>query len=159
MFDSHSWSSFRVFIAKNDFLNNMWNQPSLSLGDYTKNKSRCFFARVFVNIDLIFDLPNQILVERSRFTFIVDMTYEKLSLFCSNCKIIGHDLSNCRQLEQNANVSSGVEKIVGTKIQHQHPRVVGAQDGTKALFGLSGRACGGACGSQDGTKDFCSVKA
>ena len=38
---------------------------------------------------------NQILVERSRFAFIIDMKYEKLFLFCSNCKIISHDLSNC----------------------------------------------------------------
>jgi len=30
--------------------------------------------------------------------FIADVKYEKLPLFCLNCKIIGHDLSSCRRL-------------------------------------------------------------
>jgi len=78
-----------------------------------------------VDVNLLYDLPNQILVERLRSTFIVDVKYEKLSLFCSNCKMIGHDLSNCRWLQQDVNVTSGGEKIVGTKIQFYHPKVVG----------------------------------
>jgi len=68
----------------------------LSLDDHTKNKSRGFLARVLVDVDLLFVLPNQILVERSRFAFIDDMECEKLPLICSNYKMIGHDLSNCR---------------------------------------------------------------
>jgi len=68
---------------------------------------------------------------RSRFGFIVDLKYEKLHSFCSNCKMISHDLSNCRQL-QHCQCYFWWEKIVGTKIQqHYRPKVVGAQDGTK----------------------------
>jgi len=53
----------------------------LSLDDYTNNKSQGFFARVLVDVDLLSNFPNQILVEKPRFAFIVDVEYEKLSLF------------------------------------------------------------------------------
>jgi len=46
-----------------------------------------------INTDFLFDLPNQILVERQEIVF-ADVEYEKLSLFCSNCKMISHNLSN-----------------------------------------------------------------
>jgi len=71
----------------------------LSLDDYTNHKYKGFFPCVLVDIDLLSNLPNQILVERPRFAFNVDVEYEKLSIFCSNCKMIGHDLSNCKQLQ------------------------------------------------------------
>ena len=60
--------------------------------------------------------------------FIVDVKYEKLSLFCSNCKMINHDLSNCRRLQQDANVISGGERTVHSKTQHYYLKVVDAQD-------------------------------
>ena len=86
-----------------------------------------------VDVDFLFDLPNQSLVERLKFVFIANVKYDKLPLFCSNCKMIGYDLSNCRRLQQDANVISGGEKTIGAKIhQHYCPKVVGAQDGTKA---------------------------
>jgi len=49
----------------------------LSLDDYTKNKSRSFFA-IFVDDDLSFDFLNQILVERQGFACMVDIEYEKI---------------------------------------------------------------------------------
>jgi len=74
-------------------------RTSLSLYDYIKNKSRGLFTSVLVDVDLLSDLPNHIMVERSRFVFIADVEYEKLPLFYSNCKIIGHDLYSCRHLQ------------------------------------------------------------
>ena len=56
-----------------------------------------FFARVLVNIDMLSILPNQILVERLDFTFIADIEFEKLPLFFPSCKMIGHDISKCKQ--------------------------------------------------------------
>jgi len=77
-----------------------------------------------VDVDLFYDLPNQI-VERPTFAFIADVEYEKLPLFCSNCKMIGRDLSNYGRLEQDGNVIIGAEKTVGVKIQyHYHPKVM-----------------------------------
>jgi len=74
------------------------------------NKSRGFFAHVLVDIDFLFDLPNQIMVERLRFAFIIDVECKILPLYYSNCKMIGHDLSNCRKLYHNANTN-----VVGGK--------------------------------------------
>ena len=36
----------------------------LSLDDFTKNKFPGLFARVLVDVDLLSDLPNQVLMER-----------------------------------------------------------------------------------------------
>jgi len=62
------------------------NTP-LSLGDCTMNKSKSFFfVRVLVDIDMLFALPNQILVERLSFAFIAYIEFEKLSRFSLNAK-------------------------------------------------------------------------
>jgi len=58
------------------------------------NKYRGFFARVLVDIDMLSNFPNQTLVERPDFPFIAHIGYEKLPLFFSLWKMIGHDLSN-----------------------------------------------------------------
>jgi len=50
----------------------------VSLDDRTMNKSRGFFASVLIDIDILFALSNQILVERSGFAFIADIEFEKL---------------------------------------------------------------------------------
>jgi len=42
--------------------------------------------------DLLFDLHNQNLVENHDLIW----SMRNLSLFCSNYKMIGHDLSNCK---------------------------------------------------------------
>ena len=80
-----------------------------------------------VDVDLLSNLSNQIFVEKLGFVFIVDVEYEKLPIFCSNCKMIGHDLSNCRCLQQNAKVISSGDKTIDTKRQQLcRPQVVGA---------------------------------
>lgn len=65
----------------------------------------------------LFDFSNQILVEKLRFTFIVDLKYEKLSLFCSYSKMIYHYFSSCRQLQQDVSIICVGEKTINTKIQ------------------------------------------
>jgi len=42
--------------------------------------------------------------------------------------MINHDLSNCRRLQQDANVISGGERTVHSKTQHYYLKVVDAQD-------------------------------
>jgi len=60
--------------------------------------------------------------------------YEKLPLFYSSCKIIGHDLSNCRRLQQDTNVAYGGEKTVGVEIQQLYrPKVASVKMGVRAL--------------------------
>jgi len=58
----------------------------LSLDNCTMNKSRDFFRKVLVDIDMIFALPYQILVEKPYFAFITNIEFEKVPPFCSPCK-------------------------------------------------------------------------
>jgi len=55
----------------------------LSLGDYTKNKNKSwgFFACILVDVDLLSNLPNQILVKILGFAFIVYVKYKNLLYF------------------------------------------------------------------------------
>jgi len=39
-----------------------------------------------LDVDLLFDLPNEILVEMLEFAFIANVEYKKLPLFCLNVK-------------------------------------------------------------------------
>lgn len=55
------------------------------------------FARILVDVDLVGSLPERILVKRRLMNFLVDITYEKLSLFCSKCWAIGHDYEQCHR--------------------------------------------------------------
>jgi len=58
-------------------------------------KNSGLFARVLVYIDLLSPLPDHFLVERSNFAFVADVEYEWLPPFCSHCKMIGHELTQC----------------------------------------------------------------
>jgi len=75
----------------------------LSLDDCTMNKSIGFFARVLVDIDMLYALPNQILVEGHGFVFIADNEFEKLPPFFFSCKMIEHDISKCIRHFDNLN--------------------------------------------------------
>jgi len=68
----------------------------LSLDECTLQKSRGFFARILVDVNLQYDLPNQIMVERKGFALVVELKYEKLPEFCSLCRAIGHSMSVCK---------------------------------------------------------------
>lgn len=61
-------------------------------------KTRGFFARVLIDLDLLRKLPNQILIEKSGYAFITDIEYERLPLFCSHWRMIGHKSSATNQL-------------------------------------------------------------
>jgi len=38
------------------------------------------------------------LVEREGYDFLVEVQYERLPLFCSHCKILGHNIQQCKKL-------------------------------------------------------------
>ncbi|MCH93483.1 hypothetical protein A2U01_0014435, partial [Trifolium medium] len=56
------------------------------------------FTRVLIDMDLTQTLRYKVLVERKGFAFFVDLEYENLPEFCSNCKIIGHHVGICKKL-------------------------------------------------------------
>ncbi|MCI21095.1 hypothetical protein A2U01_0042259, partial [Trifolium medium] len=84
------------------------------------------FVRVLVDMDLSQTLRHKVLVERKGFAFFVELDYENLPQFCSNCKVIGHHVGNCKKLnyveEENPNKDSKDKKTQGkeaTKVYKQ----------------------------------------
>lgn len=61
------------------------------------------------------ELGYKVLVERKGFAFFVEIGYKNLPEFCSNCNMIGHNLSNCKRM-----VDEGVK---GTAKCNQKRRV------------------------------------
>jgi hypothetical protein len=57
------------------------------------------FVRVLVDMDLTQTIRYKVLVERQGFAFFVDLDYENLPDFCTNCKFIGHHLRNCKKVQ------------------------------------------------------------
>jgi hypothetical protein len=50
-------------------------------------------------MDLTQTIRYKVLVERQGFAFFVDLDYENLPDFCTNCKFIGHHLRNCKKVQ------------------------------------------------------------
>jgi len=75
-----------------------------SLDEHTMRKNKGMFARVLVDIDLLSPLPDHLLVERLDFAFVADVEYEWLPPFCSHCKMIGHELTQCRVIHDQGRV-------------------------------------------------------
>jgi hypothetical protein len=81
------------------------------------------FARVLVDMDLTQTLRDKVLVERKGFAFFVELDYENLPDFCSNCKIIGHCIDNCKRL--NSTVEDKQEKeIKDRRKQNKEPKKI-----------------------------------
>jgi len=64
------------------------------------------FARVLIDIDLEKERLYRTLVERKGFAMFVDLDYEQIPDYCTSCRIIGHQLSNCRKQEKNDNLNT-----------------------------------------------------
>ena len=82
----------------------------LSLDENTMRKKRGIFARVLVNIDMLSLLLDHLLVERSDYTFVVGVEYEWLPPFCSHCKMIWHELAQCRVIHDQGCVPESQQK-------------------------------------------------
>ncbi|XP_019435946.1 PREDICTED: uncharacterized protein LOC109342412 [Lupinus angustifolius] len=70
----------------------------ISLDSATSNRTFGHYAKVLVEINLLGDLPEQILVEREGFAFFVGIEYENLPGICTGCNAIGHTVSQCRKI-------------------------------------------------------------
>jgi hypothetical protein len=71
------------------------------------------YARVLVDMDLSQTLRHKVLVERKGFAFFVELEFENLPHFCSNCNVIGHHVGNCKKLnytEDEIPVKDGKDK-------------------------------------------------
>jgi len=50
-----------------------------------------------VNLDMLAELPSQLLVQRPRFAFVAKIEHERLPPFCHACITIGHFFSVCKK--------------------------------------------------------------
>jgi hypothetical protein len=74
------------------------------------------FARVLIDIDLLQPLRYKLLVERKGFAFFVDLEYEHIPDFCSECKIIGHNVDNCYRWKKDEEVRGNKDNIIKQKV-------------------------------------------
>ncbi|KAL2327418.1 hypothetical protein Fmac_020845 [Flemingia macrophylla] len=71
----------------------------LALDRITAARELGYFARILVDMDLLGAFPEQILVERKGFAFVVDITYEQIPDLCTNFHNIGHNIQSCQRLK------------------------------------------------------------
>jgi hypothetical protein len=75
----------------------------LAIDDATLSRRFGVFARVLVDVDLAEQLFESVVVETDGYALSIDIQYEKQPTFCANCKILGHNLQNCRKLNGSSN--------------------------------------------------------
>jgi len=68
----------------------------INISKLTLEKSFGFYAKVLIEVDLSSPLPSQILIERDKFSFVLNLSYENLPPFCKTCGFIGHTSSTCK---------------------------------------------------------------
>jgi hypothetical protein len=72
------------------------------------------FARVLIDMDLSQPLRYKVLVERKGFAFFIDIEYENVPDFCSECQIIGHHIDNCKRWNNEEGIQV-TKDVIGKK--------------------------------------------
>ncbi|XP_019435941.1 PREDICTED: uncharacterized protein LOC109342405 [Lupinus angustifolius] len=85
-----------IKIPEEDYLAGGIGTP-ISMDEATHTRSFDHFAKVMVELNLKVELPDQILVEREGFSFLISIEYENLPDFCQRCHVIGHAVHQCRK--------------------------------------------------------------
>jgi hypothetical protein len=80
------------------------------------------FARVLIEIDLMQPLRYKLLVERKGYAFFVDLEYEHIPDFCSECKRIGHSFDNCRRWNNLEELKNNKEKNMKQKAHEKNEK-------------------------------------
>lgn len=68
----------------------------LRIDEKTLKKELQTYAKILIDIDFTKLLPEEILVQRERFEFIMKVEYENYPSFCRQYGSIGHDDIQCR---------------------------------------------------------------
>lgn len=66
------------------------------------------YVRVLVDLEMTKELCYKILMERKGFAFFLELEYENLPQFCSNCNMIGHSINNCKRIEEESGKSMAI---------------------------------------------------
>ena len=102
----------------------------LTIDETTQNRQFGLFARVLIHVDLSEELFESVVVERDDRALSILVQYEKHSLYCAHCRMLGHSVQTFSKL----NTSS---KSNGYVPLYQKPHNVTTNTLNKA--GLSGR--------------------
>ncbi|KAF6138296.1 hypothetical protein GIB67_001446 [Kingdonia uniflora] len=89
-----------------------------------------YFAKVLVDIDLAEPIPNKVLVEVEDGDFWQKVELGSLPKFCPHCKMVGHNLSECRD-GQNHGAASACKEGVASKTSGNKP--TGAKEGADSI--------------------------
>ncbi|PNX82852.1 putative NBS resistance protein [Trifolium pratense] len=83
-----------------------------------------------VDVDLSQRVFDDIMVERDRHSFYVDIKYEKLPEFCLHCQTICHAIHSCKklhpQVQENNDIPQKVKRIAKSAGQPYHTCSKGA---------------------------------
>jgi hypothetical protein len=82
-----------------------------------------------IDIDLLQPLRYNLLVERKGFAFFVDLEYEHVPDFCSECKMIGHSIDNCYKLNKEEELRVNKDNMMKQKIIEKKKAYVPVSDG------------------------------
>ncbi|KAF6168177.1 hypothetical protein GIB67_011562 [Kingdonia uniflora] len=89
-----------------------------------------YFAKVLVDIDLAEPIPNKVLVEVEDGDFWQKVELGSLPKFRPHCKMVGHNLSECRD-GQNHGAASACKEGVASKTSGNRP--IGAKEGADSI--------------------------
>jgi len=84
------------------------------------------YARVLVDMDVSQTIKYKLLVERIGFAFFVDVEYENLPDFCSNCKTLGHYVEICKRLNLE---DEGIQVTKKKQVREPKKTYVQTKDG------------------------------
>jgi hypothetical protein len=78
----------------------------LTIDESTQTRRFGLYARVLIDVDLQEKLFESVIVEREGHALTVMIQYEKVPLFCANCKTIGHSIHSCSKLHADSNIQT-----------------------------------------------------
>jgi len=82
----------------------------LIIDDATMNMSFGLYAHVLIDVDLSDQMFESVIVERDGHALSVMVEYKKQPSFCSQCKMLGHDILSCLKLISQ-NQTEGTSKV------------------------------------------------
>lgn len=94
----------------------------LLIDSATQNRVFGHYARVLVDMDLSKHIFNEVMIERTCYSFAIEVTYERFPAFCTHCRNIGHHITHCRWLHPAKDthvIDKGKKSIVSQKQQVQ----------------------------------------
>lgn len=81
------------------------------------------YVRILVDVDFTKGIPEEILVQREKFEFLIFVEYKNLPKFCSHCVTLGCDVHRCNVLsrvEGRVGVTKPSARIGGRRPQNQN---------------------------------------